>query len=102
MVGSNIPGAMRCYLFCRDRIAWANNVLLARCSFFFLLLKTSFHIINDTYFFTTAFMAQKDVCMTKKRRKSMVFLGISIVICWIMFAKESEKSDELIHSHERT
>ena len=43
-------------------------------------------------------MAQKDVCRTKKRRKSIVFLGISIVICWIIFAKKSEKSDELIHS----
>ena len=35
---------------------------------------------------------------TKKRRKSIVFLGISIVISWIIFAKKSEKSDELIHS----
>jgi len=50
-------------------------------------------------------MAQKDVCGTKKRRKSIVFLVISIVISWIIFAKKSEKSDELIHSsplrHER-
>ena len=44
---------------------------------------------------------------TKKKRKSIVFLGISIciVISWIIFAKKSEKSDELIHSsplrHER-
>ena len=37
---------------------------------------------------------------TKKKRKSIVFLGISmcIVISWIIFAKKSEKSDELIHS----
>lgn len=60
-------------------------------------LKTSLYIINDTYF-TAALMKQKDVNRSRKRRKSIVFLGYVLIICWIIFAKKSEKSDELIHS----
>ena len=95
---SNIPGAMRRYLFCRDRIAWANNVLLARWSFFFFDLRLPFILLTTPTSSLQLLWHRRMSAGLKKRRKSMVFLGISIVICWIMFAKESEKSDELMHS----